>query len=287
MSFSMSYLAAALLACVLLEPASAAMGTQGIFTPAAFERAPLGEDYSYQFRIAEGSHGSPTVGTVRVHGDRTRIDVQGRGHDREYILLLDRGQRMLVVHPEKREIQQMATSDFAAIVGTAIRAVSPVVKVKLLHSEISAKSLGPGAPWEGYRTEHVRLTERYDARLRALGFDSGVEHHSVTTDYWIAPDLALRENPLARVLTTATTALAQTDPDFVRRDDAMRADILRGALLRAIVSVAESENDQPLPSPHIVMTLEVTDIRTGAQPANVFDIPAGYTTTTSYIPLDW
>lgn len=263
------------------------MGKQSVLASAAFERPPLGEDYSYQFRVTDANRGSPTVGTVLVHGDRSRIDVRGRGHDREYILLLDRGRRMLVVHPEKREIEQMATSDFAAIVGTAIRAISPVVKVKLLHSEISAKSLGAAEPLEGYPTEHVRLTERYDARLRALGFAAGVEHHSVTTDYWIAPDLALAENPLARILATSTTALAQTDPDFVRRDDAMRADIVRGALLRAIVSTAESDNDQPLPTPRIAMMLEVTDIRAGAQPASAFDVPAGYATTTSHIPVDW
>ncbi len=233
--------------------------------------APTG-DYMYTFSTTEET-GSPTVGTVRVHGDRTRIDME-KNDSKDYIFLTDNGTRMLSVHPDRKEVSQISSPSFERIIGTSLRMVSPIVKFKVLNSKIYSERVATGQKLLGYATEQIRMTERFDVHIVAMGFDGGTEHHTVVTDYWVSPGLDLGSNPLLTLLEHAGTAMAQTDADFVQKEASVRAQALAGTPLRTIVK--ETSIDDKGIEHSKTHSIDITSVHQGAQPAALFEVPSGY-----------
>ena len=229
-------------------------------------------DYTYTF-TATHETGSPTTGTVRVHGDRTRIDVND-SKSGDYILLTDGGTRMLSVHPDRREVEQMSSPSFERIIGTSLRMVSPMVKFKVLNTKIYSERVGTGQKLLGYATEQIRMTERFDVHIVAMGFDGGTEHHTVITDYWVSPGLDLGRNPLLSLLERTGTATAQTDPDFVQKESSVRSQALGGTPLRTVVK--ETTVDDKGIEHTKTHSIEITNLKQGELPDAMFAVPAGY-----------
>ena len=222
-----------------------------------------------------GESSSASSGTVRVHGGRTRIDMDKKGSS-EYILLTDNGTFMLSVHPDRREVDEIRSPSFEHIIGTSLRMVSPIVKFNVVNSKISYERVGTGQKILGYATEQIRMTERYDVHIRAMGFDGGTEHHTVVTDYWVNPGLELGNNPLLTLIEHTGTAMAQTDRDFVDKESSMRAQALEGTPLRTIVK--ESSVDDKGIEHSRTLSINITSLKFGAQPDALFEVPSGYRT---------
>lgn len=262
---------AALLTVVL----TAGTGT-GTIAPRCMEPVSVSpSDYMYTFSTTGGSGDSddPMSGTVRVHGDRTRIDIN-KTNSRDYILLTDNGTRMISVHPDKKEVDQISSPSFEHIIGTSLKAVSPLVKFRVTNDKISSERVGTGQKLLGYATEQIRITARFDVHIVALGFDGGTKHHTVVTDYWVSPGLDLGRNPLLALLERAGTAMAQTDADFVANEASVRARALQGTPLRTVVK--ESTVDDKGIQHSTTRSIDITSIHMGPQPAGLFEIPSGY-----------
>ena len=255
---------AALLSMTLVNPSSAA--------PRCAEAMPAG-DYMYTFVTTEES-GSKSSGTVRVHGGRTRIDMDDRKHSDDYILLTDNGTRMMSVHPDRREVDEISSPSFEHIVGTSLRMVSPMVKFNVQNPKISFERVGTGQKLLGYATEQIRMTEQFDVRIRAMGFNAGTEHHTVVTDFWVSPGLDLGSNPLLALIEHTSTAMAQTDRDFVQQEESVRAQALQGTPLRTVVR--ETSSDDKGIDHTKTHSIEITSVKIGAQPAGMFEVPSGY-----------
>ncbi|MEO6778866.1 MAG: hypothetical protein ABI194_05370 [Gemmatimonadaceae bacterium] len=234
---------------------------------------PPPSDYVYTFRATGDSDNKPTEGTVRAHGDRIRIDMDKKNSD-DYILLTDGGRQMTSVHPDKKEVDQMGTTNFEHIIGTSLKVVSPVVKFKVSNDRIRSERIGTGAKLLGYATEQIRITEQFDVHIVAFGFNAGTEHHTVVTDYWVSPGLYLGDNPLLSLLEHVGTAMAQTDADFVESEASERASALHGTPLRTVVN--QTTADDKGKSHTTTRTIDITSLSIGAQPAALFEIPPGY-----------
>ena len=242
--------------------------------PRCAEPTAPARDYMYTFSTTDESS-SHTTGTVRVHGDHTRIDID-KNHSPEYILLTNNGTRMLSVHPDRKEVDEINSPSFERIIGTSLRMVSPIVKFDVVNSKISYERVGTGQKILGYATEQIRMTEHYDVHIRAMGFDGGTEHHTVVTDYWVSPGLDLGGNPLLALIEHAGTAMAQTDRAFVDKEASVRAQALEGTPLRTVVKET-TMNDKDAGHGK-TLSIDITSIRFGAQPDVLFEVPADYRT---------
>lgn len=229
-------------------------------------------DYMYTFTTTEES-GSESSGTVRVHGGRTRIDMD-KNDSHDYIILTDAGKRMLSVHPDRKEVDQISSPSFERIIGTSLSAVSPIVKFKVQNAKISFGRVATGQKLLGYGTEQIRITEQFDVHVVAMGFDGGTEHHTVVTDYWVSPGLDLGNNPIIALLERAGTAEAQTDADFVDKESSVRSQALDGTPLRT--EMKESTVDEKGIRHTNTRSMVITSIKMGPQPAALFEIPSGY-----------
>lgn len=261
----MVYTIAALLSLALTGPG--AIAASRCVAPTA----PSG-DYMYTFSTDDESN-SPSAGTVRVHGDCTRIDMEKNG-SKDYILLTNNGTQMLSVHPDRKETDRVNSLNFERIIGRSLRIISPIVKFNVRNVKISSERIGSGPKLIGYATEQIRITERFDVHIVAMGFDGGTEHHTVVTDYWVSPGLDLGNNPLLALIEHASTATAQTDPDFVQTEASVRARALGGTPLRTIVKETSTDDKGIKHSKN--HSIDITSFRQGAQPAALFEVPSDY-----------
>lgn len=271
----------------MLAIALASLVLSGPVTPPSVTVAP---DLVYTFRTVESGdakHGDDMTGTVRMHGDAVRIDIDRKSNDHdpgEYMLVLDGGTRLLSVHPSRRKVEEIDASNFERIIGTSLRMVRPIVRFSVRDVDITPARLGAGGTMLGYATEHVRLTEHYTVRITAMGFDGGNETVSVVNDFWVSPGLDLGRNPLLGLLDRAETATAQTDASFVQQEESARASLLRGAPLRTVSTVTTTEDKGDVKS--VVRTTEITSLRREAQPESLFEVPSGYQVSRSRGDVD-
>lgn len=262
----MRQLASVLLAVAALSAAAAPARAQQQQKP-----QPPMRDYEYSFRVI-GSHDEhPMSGTMRVSGDRGRIDIDG-AKEGEFMLLTDGGRTLTIVHPERRAYEVSDAATFEHIVGRALRAV-PVLSIQLESAHVASDHLGDGGLVVGRATRHLRLTQDYTVRVGALGFGGDPERHVATTEYWVSPGLALMRNPLFALVEGAESALVQSDTAYSRIADAERDALLEGATpLRRVVTTREEHGGKTT-----TQTIEITSLRPARVDPAIFQLPSGYT----------
>jgi len=260
-----------------MRPARVAL-VFAVLASAAGAQAPSA--YTYEFRLDPGNKkGEETIhGTVRVSGERARIDTDDRkgDGDRSYFLLAEGGRTVYVVHADKQEYEVHDADEFARVVGIAMRAVGPVVKFSVSDVRLDSARLGAGTPVAGRRTERVQLRQHWTTSIRVMGFvKDGVTGSSVG-EYWADPSFPLMRNPLLDIVGTSLMALAASDEAFVQRADDMRARLFRGSPLKADVRITAGMDEG---DDETRLRYEVTAIRVGPVDRTALDIPRGYRKT--------
>ncbi|MBI1810307.1 MAG: hypothetical protein HYR75_10450 [Gemmatimonadetes bacterium] len=236
--------------------------------PAA--RAQLPQAYTYDFRLEEGRGGEVTTGTVRVSGDRARVDVDSRKDDPEYFLLADGGRTLYVVHPERRTAERHDGDAFASIVGTGLRAASPVVQFTMREFSIDTLRLGDGGLVAGRRTQRSGVQEQWRLTMRAMGIVEEEMRGRASSTFWTDPTLPLMRNPVYDIVHSAMYAMASSDKRFSDASQATNRALARGGLLKADVTYESGDGDRER------LRYEVTRITPGAVDAASLLLPKDY-----------
>lgn len=230
----------------------------------------------YTFRMTVGGD-RPIVGTVREGAHRARVDVKQHGEDEDnYLVITHDGHRVISVHPADGEYSVVDDSVFERIAGVGLEAVSStgVVRFRVHDAHIRAERLGPGDQVAGFATEHYRLQQDYTVDVSAFGMRGDPVHQRVVTDYWVAPRAHLLPNPLIGMLSQIGTALAQSDPDFVRQSVAARDSLFSGTPVRIVVTLATDAKDEA-DKPPTVHRFEITEIEDANFDPAIWEIPTG------------
>lgn len=246
-------------------------------TLASAAGAQASTEYTYEFRLDPGSKKGEDVieGTVRVQGTRARVDTRGRRHDSDgsYFLVRDGGRVVYVVRPDREEYEVHDADAFARVVGTAMRAVGPMVRFSVRDVRLDTARLGTGAPVAGRRTQRAQLRQHWTTSIRVMGFVKEGIASSAVGEYWTDPTFPLMRNPLLDVVGTSLFALAASDEDFLEQADALKAALFRGAPLKADIRItaADEEGDD-----ETRLRYEVTSLRIGPVDAAALEVPKGY-----------
>jgi hypothetical protein len=230
----------------------------------------------YTFRMTVGSD-APIVGTVREGTHRARVDVRKRGENEDdYLVITHDGHRVISVHPSDGEYSVVDDSVFERIVGVGLQAVSGtgVVRFRVHDAHIGSERLGSGDEVAGFATEHYRLQQDYTVDVSAFGMHGDPVRQRVVTDFWVAPRAHLLPNPLIAMLSQIATALAQSDPDFVRRSTAVRDSLFSGTPVRIVVTIATDAKDEA-DKPPTVHRFEITEIENANFDPGIWEIPTG------------
>ena len=246
-----------------------AIATAGAQSPGA---------YSYDFRLDPGGKKEKDVihGTVRVSGGRARIDSDEHDRNGDYLLLADGGRTLYVVHAGQQTYEEHATDDFARVVGTAMRAVGPVVKFSVKDVRLDSARLGAGSTVAGRHTERVQLRQYWHTSISVLGFTKDDLLGSAIGEYWADRSLPLMRNPLLDIVSTSLLALAASNEDFLEQGDAARQKLFRGSPLKADIRMTfgGDQNDDVTR-----LRYEVTRLTAGAVNDAELEVPKGFRRT--------
>ena len=232
----------------------------------------------YQFST-DNDKGKNTDAVVYVLGDRSRIEPgsdEGNAGDDDDDYLILRESDLIAVDPAERSYSISDRQHFERIVGTAMRAVSSLVQMKVDDVEISTLDLGDSDTLLGYRTRHYRMTQRFTVHVRALGIQSDEEPevHEIVSDFWVAPQLKLPRNPLVEVIMSAPSAMAQQSQAFAKRSSASRDALFEGMPLRVVVRTREGAGKLEQAA-----RVDVTKIERVKIAPEMFEIPSGFRRT--------
>ena len=238
--------------------------------------------FRYSLRMTSSS-GEDVVGTVRLAGDRERIDFPpGSRQDDGYFLLMNGGHTVATIHTDRREYETVDDTTFQRLIGAALDAMGNLVTLHLADVKIETQTLGAGDSVAGYATRRFRLLQEYTVSIGAMGISAANQHHVVITDFWVSPDLRLPPNPLLELLATVETALAQRSEDFVHRSAAARAALFSGTPLKMVITSRSFDVDRGdsagrAGGDHAVRTFEVTRVERASFDTSLFRIPEGFT----------
>lgn len=227
-----------------------------------------------------GDKGRPSRAVVTVLGDRSRIQPireRADAHDGDSNYMIIRDGKLYSIEPDKREYNVNKAEDFENVVGTALRAVSPMVKMHIDDTDISGEELHDADRLLGFSTRHFRLTQKFTLSVSAFGIATGDDAtpHVVVTDYWFAPDAKLPRNPLVELIASAPAAPAQLSRSFTRESAKVRESLFKGMPMRIVVRARDGENTQMEEKARV----EITQMERIAVDPRQFEVPPGYTQT--------
>jgi hypothetical protein len=241
--------------------------------------APLGaqlvEGRSFFFRLETPDDG-PTEGVMHVVGDRARIEIHDAEIDdggRVYLLLTNGGRTLVTVQPEERTYAEIDAAKLEGIIGTAMRAVDAMVTMELVNSNVNGERLGDGGSIAGLPTQRYRLTQEYAMDVGAFGQTERIRQR-IVTEYWVNARSGAPRNPLVELVTTAPTALAQSDEDFVARSARTRASLFSAPPLKVVVHASKWEHDGETETERY--EYEITRILPASIDQRALRVPDGY-----------
>jgi hypothetical protein len=239
-------------------------------------------NYSYDFRLDPGDKKSERVihGTVRVSGARARVETdEEKPHgERSYFLIGNEGRTVYVVHPDRQTYEAHDVDEFAQVVGTAMRAAGPVMKISVRDVQLDTARLGAGDKVAGRQTQRVQLRQRWTTSMRVLGFVKEDMRGTSVAEYWTDPSMPLMRNPLFELVSTAHMALASADADFMAQANGARAVLFRGSPLKADIRLRMNGEDG---DDETHLRYEVTKITMGGVDDSALAVPKGYRRTNS------
>lgn len=254
------------------------LGAQAVgHAKAAARHAPIGESYSYTFRITT-SDDDPITGVTHVLGDRSRIEItEEHGGARSDYLLVTPGGRLQVVRPDEREYSEIEADAFERIVGKAMEAVDKAMTFEIDDLDVTGRRLGAGGMVAGRPAERSRLSHRFDLRVGVLGFTTR-SRYQIDTEYWTVPGLELPRNPLLELFASMPAVMALHDRGFQRRTAVARGALVgQGTPVRMVVTSRSTDDDGE--TDRSEMTVEILSIEPARHGAGRFQVPAGYRKT--------
>lgn len=252
---------------------------------------PVADGTTYEFVVKSQSTQTGNKETVTMRGrstfagDDARVEILSNsvagaegmfGGKGSYFLVLDGGQKMLLVDPSQRSYMSWDMARMFAGMGKAVNAIGGLVKMQMSDIRIDAQDMGAGETIQGYSTRHVRMIQNYTVSAKMFGRTSTTRTET-TTDYHFAPALAKMTNPF--VSNSQTMAMmSQLDmfnnPDYQRQMAAANAKLQRGVPLKMVARTVstDSKGKQDVS----VVTTEMVNFSKANVPKSTFAIPSGY-----------
>ena len=245
---------------------------------------PLSAQSGLRYTVTmSGDKGRPSRAVVTVLGDRSRIQPMRQrddSDDGESNYMIIRDGKLYSIEPDKHEYNVTKPEEFENVVGTALRAVSPMVKMHIDDTDVSGEELDDADRVLGFSTRHFRLTQKFTFSVSAFGIataDDATEHE-VVTDYWFAPDARLPRNPLVELVAAAPAAPAQQSRSFTRQSAKVRESLFKGMPMRIVVRSREGADGQLEEKARI----EITRLERIVVDPKLFEVPSGYTQTEGF-----
>lgn len=270
--------------------ASLAMGVGTVaFTPAI--RTALVPGLTYQFDMttsesdesfaAAGKTLMKSVGTVRIAGDKARIDfaeVKGPSTPMMskdgYMLVHDGGNTLFMVDSKEKQYMKIDAKALGSMFSSLSSMSGGLMKIEVKDASMAVKKLGAGESIVGYATEQWQIGQAYTMTVKTFGFGSTSRTESNTT-LWMAPQLKSSElmNPMID-MGRNMAAMFEGNAEWEKALNGPSKELPQVAVLK-MRSTSKTTADKGKPQ-FSISDMEVTKWSKGDVAAADLELPKGY-----------
>ncbi len=251
--------------------------------------AAMGLTYDFVSRIVStdqnGSAREQIVlrGSAAILGDKVRIDVDdagpGSSMNGAYMLALSGGQRLVWVHPGKRQYYEVASAAMLDKMNDLVNGSNGLIKAEASNVKIDVEKVGAGPIMQGQETVHYRVTQKMDMKTKVLHKSSSTNQES-TIDYYYAPELGNFVNPFLSSGQDGAESMSFLGAEYMRQVQAAYAKIYQvGAPLKTVISSRSIDEYGNVTTS--TATTEVSNLKKGNVSESMFAIPSNYVKVSS------
>ncbi len=245
-----------------------------MFVPHAFAQSGL----TYEFTIKSDVDEDQTItsgGRIKSQSDKMRMDVttmmdKSFGNDEATILVLDNGNRVIMLNAQKKSYFELPSLDAMGSLAGGM------IKNEASNVQMDVKRVGAGPTILGYATVQYRMTQSMDVTTSIMG-QTQKKREEIMMDMYIAPALKhLISAPMGRMQWGAA-AMNAYGKEYAAKQRELDGKFTNEGLPLKISGVTKTTADGKTDSS--TMIFEITKLTTGDVPASEFEIPAGFTKT--------
>lgn len=245
--------------------------------------APVATGVTFTYRVTSSSSDKRTrearnmLSTVRVQDGNIRMDyVEGvtpLGGKGGYVLVKGDAGQFIIVNPQDKQAIIMGADAFGSGVGALMN--NPMLKMTMSNVTFRFKDMGAGEPILGYQTRKVRTWYTSTMELKAMMMPDQKITTSDSSDQWIAQGMGLGPQDMERWARSFAAGVKATNPELeAEMKKYANAYARSGIALRTVTWSTQTDKKGKVVAD--TLSTEVTDIKTGAIDASMFEIPKGY-----------
>lgn len=246
---------------------------------------PVASGLTFTYKVVSTSSDKRTkeakdmLATVRLQGGNARMDfTDGKGPMGQkggYILITSAPPQFAIISDKEKTALIMDPTAMGSGMGALMN--NPMMKLTISNVKWSFKDLGAGDVIQGYRTRHVRIYSGSDMEMKVLGMNNKSSSND-SSDQWIATGIDVDEEAMAAWGKSFTSGLKSTNPELAAQYSAYQKEYYRkGMALRSTTYSTVTDGKGKVTTD--VITMEVTDLKSGAIDPSVFKFPEGYQVT--------
>ena len=266
---------------ITLATAGVALLSAAVATPPA--PAPASANgVSFKYRVTSTAtdkrqrEARAMYASVRIADGNIRMDyLEGTtpmGKRGGYVIVKGEPAQFIVVNPNDKEAMIMSADLFGSGLGAMLN--NPMIKISFSGQTFNYQDMGAGEPILGFQTRKVRTFMTNTVETKVLMMNNKVTTTD-TSDQWIATGIALDQSSFEKWARSFATGIKSTNPDLASQMEKFQSEY--GKTGMALKSVTYSTAvDKKGKATVDTVTMEVTELTTGAIDAGVFEVPAEY-----------
>lgn len=214
--------------------------------------------------------------SVRIADGNIRMDyLEGTtpmGKRGGYVIVKGEPAQFIVVNPNDKEAMIMSADLFGSGLGAMLN--NPMIKISFTGQTFNYQDMGAGEAILGYPTRKVRTFMTNTVETKVLMMNNKVTTTD-TSDQWIATGIALDASSFEKWARSFATGIKSTNPDLAAQMAKFQSEYGKSGM--ALKSITYSTAvDKKGKATVDTITMEVTELTTGAIDASVFEVPAEY-----------
>lgn len=216
--------------------------------------------------------------TVSMQDGNIRMDyLEGltpTGQKNGYVLVQGETGKFIVVNPKDKQAMVMTADGFGSGLGALMN--NPMLRMTISNTSFRYKDMGAGEPILGYKTRRVRTWYSSTMELKAMMMPDQKVVSNDSSDQWIATgiDVGGAKNMEAWARSFAS-GVKSTNPELAAELKKYTSEYGRsGMALKSITYSTQTDKKGKVTAD--TLTMEITELKTGAIDPSTFEVPKGY-----------
>lgn len=252
-------------------------------TPTTPPPAPRATGLTFTYRITSSAEdkrqreAKSMLSTVRMQDGNIRMDyVEGMtpmGQKNGYVLVQGETGRFVIVSPKDKQAMIMTADAFGSGLGALMN--NPMLKITMSNTSFRFKDMGAGEAILGYKTRRVRTWYTSTMEYKIMMMPDQKFTNADSSDQWVASGIDVDGKNLEQWARSFASGVKSTNPELVAEMKKYTNEYGRSGLALKTVTWS-TQTDKKGKVIADTMTMLITDIKSGAIEASVFEIPKGY-----------